>query len=68
VLDEPPTVVVDAAARRVDVIFTARPADERVTDVAACSAELLEARWFAPEELPALQHETATALGLVTSP
>jgi 8-oxo-dGTP pyrophosphatase MutT (NUDIX family) len=66
VLDHPPTVVVDARARRVDVIFTARPADGVSTDVSACSAELLEARWFPPDQLPALQHETANALRLVT--
>ena len=35
------------------------------TDVEACSAELLEARWFLPDELPTLQHETANALRLV---
>jgi 8-oxo-dGTP pyrophosphatase MutT (NUDIX family) len=65
VLDLPPTVVVDPDARRVDVIFTARPADGASTDVAACSAELLEARWFLPDEMPTLQHETAKALRLV---
>jgi 8-oxo-dGTP pyrophosphatase MutT (NUDIX family) len=66
VLDLPPTVYVDAAARRVDVIFTAMPAEGTSTDVQACSAELLEARWFPPDELPTLQHETANALRLVT--
>lgn len=65
VLEHPPTVVVDAGARRVDVIFRARPADDASTEVGACSAELLEARWFMPDEMPPLQHETATALGLV---
>lgn len=67
-LDEPPTVVVDAAARRVDVIFTARPLNGSGDEARAHSAELLEARWFLPEEMPPLQHETATALGLVASP
>jgi 8-oxo-dGTP pyrophosphatase MutT (NUDIX family) len=67
-LDLPPTVVVDPAARRVDVIYTARPLDPRATDVSARSAELLEARWFLPNELPALQHETDKALGLVSKP
>jgi 8-oxo-dGTP pyrophosphatase MutT (NUDIX family) len=65
VLDHPPTVVVDPGARRVDVIFTARPRDETATDVHARSAELLEARWFQPQEMPTLQHETAKAMGLV---
>jgi ADP-ribose pyrophosphatase YjhB (NUDIX family) len=66
VLDQPPTVVVDPDARRVDVIFTARPSDPSTTDVRPHSAEVLEARWFPPDELPALQHETAKALRLVT--
>jgi 8-oxo-dGTP diphosphatase len=66
-LDEPPTVVVDPGARRVDVIFTARPTAPGANEVQARSAELLEARWFLPHELPLLQHETAKALGLVTS-
>jgi 8-oxo-dGTP pyrophosphatase MutT (NUDIX family) len=65
VLDHPPTVVVDPGARRVDVIFTARPIDLGSTDVKAQSAEVLEARWFLPDEMPTLQHETAKALGLV---
>lgn len=68
VLDSPPTVVVDPGARRVDVIFTATPSDPGATDVQPRSAELLEARWFLPDEMPALQHETAQALGLVTNP
>ena len=67
VLDEPPHVVVDPGARRVDVIFTARPADPSVTDVQARSAELLEARWFLPDEMPQLQHETAKAIRLVST-
>jgi hypothetical protein len=60
-------VVVDAKARRVDVIFTARPVDPNAEAVAR-SAEVIEARWFGPDELPAMQHETATALRLVTAP
>lgn len=64
-LDEPPTVVVDPGARRVDVIYTARPLRPGANEVQACSAELVEARWFLPHELPQLQHETAKALGLV---
>jgi ADP-ribose pyrophosphatase YjhB (NUDIX family) len=66
-LDVPPTVVVDAVARRVDVIYTARPTEPGVTEARACSAELLEARWFPPDQLPPLQFETANALRLVTS-
>jgi 8-oxo-dGTP pyrophosphatase MutT (NUDIX family) len=67
-LDLPPTVFVDPAARRVDVIFTARPTDPGATDAAPCSAELLEARWFPAGETPPVQHETANALRLVTGP
>jgi 8-oxo-dGTP pyrophosphatase MutT (NUDIX family) len=66
-LDLPPTVVVDAAARRVDVIFTARPSDPDESEARVESPELLEARWFLPHELPPLQPETATALRLVSA-
>lgn len=66
-LDEPPVVVVDPEARRVDVIYTARPSQGDGAEAAACSAELVEARWFLPDELPPLQHETAKALGLLSS-
>ena len=58
-----PTVVVEPSARRVDVVFAARPApgvdEERATPV---SPEIVECRWFAPDDLPPLQHETAGAL------
>jgi 8-oxo-dGTP diphosphatase len=67
VLEHPPTVVVEPSARRVDVIFRAQPADGVSTEVEACSAELLEARWFMPDEMPPLQHETATAMRLVAT-
>lgn len=58
-----PAVVVDAAPQRVDVVFRARPATVGGTepDVAG-SAEIVEARWFAPDSLPELQYETAGAL------
>lgn len=56
-----PTVVVDPQPQRVDVIFRCRPLVE--TDpVTARSAEIVEARWFRPDELPELQFETAGAL------
>jgi 8-oxo-dGTP pyrophosphatase MutT (NUDIX family) len=58
-----PTVVVDPASRRVDVIFAARPADDEDPDAARPrSPEIAECRWFAPDALPPLQHETAGAL------
>lgn len=58
-----PAVVVDAVPQRVDVVFRARPAAGVDPSVAEpTSPEIEETRWFAPAELPELQHETATAL------
>jgi ADP-ribose pyrophosphatase YjhB (NUDIX family) len=65
VLEGTPTVFVDPKVRRVDVIFSARPADPARTEVTISSAEVIEARWFLPEELPPLQPETQNALRLV---
>jgi len=58
-----PVVVVDSEPRRVDIVYRARPA--RGADVAAIrptSPEIVEARWFAPTELPRVQAETAAAV------
>ena len=58
-----PAVVVDPDARRVDVIFRARPAPG--ADPASAepkSPEILEAAWFPPDQLPELQAETSGAL------
>ena len=58
-----PAVVVDPETRRVDVIFAARPAaGEDPSSVAPRSPEIAECRWFAADDLPPLQHETAGAL------
>jgi ADP-ribose pyrophosphatase YjhB (NUDIX family) len=58
-----PAVVVDARARRVDVVFRARPAGCTSPDaVRASSPEIVEVRWFPRAELPELQHEAAGAL------
>lgn len=58
-----PAVVVDPVPRRVDVIFRARPArSDPSARLSPRSAEILEARWFAPDELPELQAEAAAAL------
>lgn len=58
-----PAVVVDPEPRRVDVVFRARPADGADPDAAKpTSPEIAEVRWFAPDELPDLQHETVGAL------
>lgn len=58
-----PVVVVDAVPQRVDLVYRARlAAGADLDDVRPVSAEIAEARWFAPGELPELQHETTTAL------
>jgi 8-oxo-dGTP diphosphatase len=58
-----PTVVVDPDARRVDVVHRCRVGAGAVaTSAAARSPEIVEARWFALDDLPELQHETAAAL------
>ena len=63
VLDPNPKVVVDAGQRRVDVIFTGRPASEEATQSPQPkSLEILEARWFAATDLPNLQVEAAEAM------
>ena len=58
-----PAVVVDADARRVDVIYRARPAaDVSLDGIRPRSPEIVEARWFPADQLPELQGETAGAL------
>ena len=58
-----PTVVVDPGPRRVDVIFSARPADEAaVASLIPRSPEIVELKWFRRDELPDLQHEASGAL------
>ncbi len=58
-----PTVVVEPSSRRVDVVFAARPAaGADLAEMRPRSPEIEEARWFAPDDLPLLQHETAGAL------
>ena len=59
-LEDNPKVVVDARSRRVDVIYHTRFAGDE--EPSPRSAEILEARWFAPDELPPVQRETAAAL------
>jgi len=58
-----PAVVVDAEPQRVDIVFRAALSEGQDPDaVQLGSAEIVEARWFAPGELPELQFETAGAL------
>jgi 8-oxo-dGTP diphosphatase len=67
-LTSAPAVVVDSRPQRVDVVFRARPAPG--TDPGAVhprSVEIREVRWFAPDDLPRLQHETVTALSALAS-
>lgn len=62
-----PGVVVDAAPQRVDVVYRAKPATgEDPTAVVPRSPEITEARWFARDRLPELQHETAGALAALS--
>jgi 8-oxo-dGTP diphosphatase len=58
-----PAVVVDAVPQRVDLVYRARPAaDADLSVVQPGSVEITETAWFSRTELPALQHETTTAL------
>lgn len=58
-----PAVVVDADPQRIDVVFRARPAQGIDPDSARpCSPEIVKVVWFAPDELPELQHEASAAL------
>ncbi|HEX2024599.1 MAG TPA: NUDIX domain-containing protein [Acidimicrobiales bacterium] len=59
-LEDNPKVVVDARSRRVDVIYRTRFTGDE--EPSPRSAEILEARWFDPDELPTVQRETAAAL------
>lgn len=62
-LEGEPAVVVDARPQRVDLVFRARPVRSAALDgLRPHSPEIAEVRWFRPEELPELQHETTTAL------
>ncbi len=63
-LEGAPAVVVDPAYRRVDVVVAARPSPlASLDDVRPSSPEIAETRWFAFDDLPQLQPETASALG-----
>jgi 8-oxo-dGTP pyrophosphatase MutT (NUDIX family) len=58
-----PAVVVDPEAQRIDIVFRARPVTLSELDhVRPVSPEIHEVRWFAPDALPRLQVETASAL------
>ena len=58
-----PELVVDSVAQRVDVIYRAQPADGVDPETAGpMSPEIVEVGWFAPDDLPELQHEASGAL------
>ena len=62
-LDGLPVVVVDAAMRRVDVIFNARLEEgSALPERTAHSPEITDARWFPPDGLPNLLPEATAAL------
>jgi ADP-ribose pyrophosphatase YjhB (NUDIX family) len=58
-----PAVVVEPGARRVDLVFRARPSAGADPDAAhPVSPEIEEAAWFATDAFPDLQVETSGAL------
>ena len=58
-----PASVVEPRTRRLDLVFRARPIDERHADHAhPASPEIREVGWFSPDALPELQVETVQAL------
>jgi 8-oxo-dGTP diphosphatase len=58
-----PAVVVEPRARRVDLVFRARPAaGERADEASPRSPEIVEVAWFAVDAMPDLQAETSGAL------
>jgi 8-oxo-dGTP diphosphatase len=58
-----PATVVDPHARRVDLVFRARPVREAEADLARpTSPEISAVGWFLPDALPELQPETVDAL------
>ncbi|MGE0880310.1 MAG: NUDIX hydrolase [Acidimicrobiia bacterium] len=62
-----PAVVVEPRSRRIDLVFRAQPVREADADLATPSSpEIMECRWFALDDLPDLQHETAGALNVLT--
>lgn len=57
-----PAIVVDPSPQRIDLVYRAKPSSPAdLEDMRARGPEIVEARWFAPDELPELQFETANA-------
>ncbi|MGI8810784.1 MAG: NUDIX hydrolase [Acidimicrobiales bacterium] len=62
-LDGLPVVVIDAAMRRIDVVFHARLGEgSPQPDRTAHSPEITDARWWPPDGLPSLLPEATAAL------
>jgi len=64
-VEDAPMVVVDARHRRVDVVYKGRlPGDDPSppTPPTPSSPEIVEVRWFPPNQLPILLPEATTAL------
>jgi len=57
-----PAVVIDAEARRVDVVFRGQPRASPAGELVPRSPEIVELRWYQPNDLPELQEEAAEAL------
>jgi len=57
-----PIVVIDVAARRIDVAYRCRGPGTVPEPITPTSAEIVEVRWFARHRLPVLQAEAAGAL------
>lgn len=57
-----PAVVVDAVARRVDVVYRAKPVGPQPDELVPRSPEISEVRWHQPDALPELQEEAAGAV------
>lgn len=57
-----PHVIIDVRVRRVDVVFRCRARSAPPDVIVPTSVEIVEARWFSRDALPATQKETADAL------
>ena len=62
-----PLVIIDAKARRIDVVFRCRIKPPVPDTFAPDSVEIVEARWFPRDALPQMQKETAEAFRRVFS-
>jgi ADP-ribose pyrophosphatase YjhB (NUDIX family) len=61
-IESEPLVIIDAGARRIDVVFRCRVRPPVPDDIEPASAEIVEVRWFPRDNLPVMQREAADAL------